>query len=67
MDREEKEIKGKNLEGIVPKEQILFDLEEIPEAEMMDYDNEKAQIIMYSKWDKVFDWFRRLTKKIDKW
>ena len=61
MDREEKEIKGKNLEP------FIFDLGEIPEAEMMDYDNEKAQIIMYSKWDKVFDWFRRLTEKIDKW
>lgn len=61
MDREKKEIKGKNLEP------FIFDLGEIPEAEMMDYDNEKAQIIMYSKWDKVFDWFRRLTKKIDKW
>lgn len=61
MDREEKEIKDKNLEPFV------FDLGEIPEAEMMDYDNEKAQIIMYSKWDRIFDWFRRLAEKIDKW
>lgn len=61
MDREEKEIKDKNLEPFV------FDLGEILEAEMMDYDNEKAQIIMYSKWDRIFDWFRRLAKKIDKW
>ena len=59
MDREEKEIKEKNLEGIVPKEQILFDLGEIPDAEMMDYDNEKAQIIMYSKWDRIKEWLKR--------
>lgn len=57
MDREERK----------EKELIPFDLGEIPEAELMDYDNEKAQIIMYSKWDRIFDWFRRLTKKIDKW
>lgn len=67
MDREKEEVRDKNLEGIVPKEQILFDLGEIPEAEIMDYDNERAQIIMYSKWDKIFDWFRRLAEKIDKW
>ena len=59
MDREEKEIKEKNIEGIVPKEQILFNLGEIPEAEMMDYDNEKAQIIMYSKWDRIKEWLKR--------
>lgn len=61
MDREEKEIKGKNLEP------FIFDLGEIPEAEIMDYDNEKAQIVMYSKWDRIFNWFRRLTEKINKW
>lgn len=61
MDREKEVKNDKSLEP------ILFDLEEIPEAELMDYDNEKAQIIMYSKWDRIFDWFRRLTKKIDKW
>ena len=59
MDREEKEINDKNLEGIVPKEQILFDLGEIPEAELMDYDNEKAQIVMYSKWDRIKEWLKR--------
>ena len=59
MDREEKEINDKNIEGIVPKEQILFNLGEIPEAEMMDYDNEKAQIIMYSKWDRIKEWLKR--------
>ena len=59
MDREKEIVDDKNLEGIVPKEQILFDLGEIPEAEMMDYDNEKAQIIMYSKWDKIKEWLKR--------
>lgn len=52
MDRE-KEVKKE----LIP---------EIPEAELMDYDNEKAQIIMYNKWDRIFDWFRRLAEKIDK-
>ena len=50
MDREEKEIKEKNLE-------------EIPEAELVDYDNEKAQIIMYSKWDRIKEWLRRAWKR----
>ena len=59
MDREKEIVDDKNLEGIVPKEQILFDLGEIPEAEIMDYDNEKAQIIMYSKWDKIKEWLKR--------
>lgn len=67
MDREEKEIKEQIPKGIVPEELIPFDLGEIPEAELMDYDNEKAQIIMYGKWDRIFDWFRRLAEKIDKW
>ena len=53
MDREEKEIKEKNIEP------FIFDLGEIPEAEMMDYDNEKAQIIMYSKWDRIKEWLKR--------
>ena len=48
-------------------EPFIFDLGEIPEAELMDYDNERAQIIMYSRWDRIFDWFRRLADKIDKW
>ena len=59
MDREKEIVDDKNLEGIVPKEQILFDLGEIPDAEMMDYDNEKAQIIMYSKWDRIKEWLKR--------
>ena len=59
MDREEKEINELIPKGIVPKEQILFDLGEIPEAEMMDYDNERAQIIMYSKWDRIKEWLKR--------
>lgn len=66
MDREERKEDKEILERIAPKEPILFDLGEIPEAELMDYDNEKAQIIMYSKWDGIFDWFRRMWKKIDK-
>ena len=61
MDREERKESKEILEPFV------FDLGEIPEAELMDYDNERAQIIMYSKWDKIFDWFRRLAEKIDKW
>ena len=63
MDREKEEIKLK-----VPNtnDPFVFDLGEIPEAELMDYDNEKAQIIIYSKWDRIFDWFRRLAEKIDK-
>lgn len=61
MDRE-KEVQKE----LIP-EPFIFDLGEIPEAEMMDYDNEREQIIMYSKWDKIFDWFRRLAEKIDKW
>ena len=50
MDREEEKIKEKNLE-------------EIPEAELMDYDNKKAQIIMYSKWDRIKEWLRRAWKR----
>lgn len=63
MDREKEEIKLK-----VPNtsDPFVFDLGEIPEAELIDYDNEKAQIIIYSKWDRIFDWFRRLAEKIDK-
>lgn len=49
MDREKEKINDKNLE-------------EIPEAEMMDYDNERAQIIMYSKWDRIKEWLKRKIK-----
>ena len=62
MDREKEVVDSKILEGIVPKEQILFDLGEIPEAELMDYDNEQAQIIMYSKWDRIKEWLKRKIK-----
>ena len=41
-------------------EPFIFDLGEIPEAEMMDYDNEKAQIIMYSKWDRIKEWLKKI-------
>ena len=47
MDRKEEKINDKNLE-------------EIPEAELMDYDNEKAQIIMYSKWDRIKEWLKKI-------
>ena len=54
MDREEKEIKEKNLEP------FIFDLGEIPEVELMDYDNEETQIIMYSKWDRIKEWLKKI-------
>ena len=62
MDREKEKINDKNLEGITRNELIPFDLGEIPEAEMMDYDNERAQIIMYSKWDRIKEWLKRKIK-----
>lgn len=71
MDREERKEKELIPKGIaqgelISEEPFVFGLGEIPEAELMDYDNEKAQIIMYSKWDRIFNWFRRLAEKIDK-
>lgn len=54
MDREERKK-----EELIP-EPFIFDLGEIPEAELMDCDNEKAQIIMYSKWDRILDWLKKI-------
>ena len=39
---------------------------EIPKAEMIDFWEEGSEYVMYSKWDSVFDWFRRMWEKIGK-
>ena len=66
MDREKEKVNELIPKGIVPKEKnlepFIFDLGEIPEAELMDYDNEQAQIIMYSKWDRIKEWLKRKIK-----
>ena len=64
MDREKREENKKIIKRMTRNESIpepfIFDLGEIPEAEMMDYDNEKAQIIMYSKWDRIKEWLKKI-------
>jgi hypothetical protein len=42
------------------KEEIMLN---IPEAEMMDFWEEGSEYIMYDRWDRIKDWFRRKFKK----
>ena len=64
MDREKREESKKIIKRMTRNESIpepfIFDLGEIPEAELMDYDNEETQIIMYSKWDRIKEWLKKI-------
>ena len=42
------------------KEELTF---EIPEAEMLDYWDECSEYIIYSNWDKIKDWLKKIFKK----
>jgi len=57
MDREERKEEELIPKGITQKELI-------PEAEMMDFWEEGSEYVMYDKWDRIKDWFKRVWKKI---
>ena len=42
------------------KEELVY---EIPEAEILDYWNEDSEYIIYSNWDKIKDWLKKIFKK----
>lgn len=42
------------------KEELVY---EIPEAEILDSWEEESEYIIYSNWDKIKDWFKKMIKK----
>ena len=42
------------------KEELRLD---IPEAEIMDFWEEGSEYVMYDRWDKVKDWFKRVVRR----
>ena len=42
------------------KEEFTFD---IPEAEILDYWEEDSEYIIYSNWDKIKNWLKKVFKK----
>ena len=35
----------------------------IPEAEIMDFWEEGSEYIMYDRWDRIKDWFKRVVRR----
>ena len=42
------------------KEELVY---EIPEAEILDYWNEDSESVIYSNWDRIKDWLKKIFKK----
>lgn len=46
------------------EKEITGSYSQIPEAEMLDYWGEESEYIIYSNWDRIKNWLKKILKKI---